>query len=74
MKQVITKNYKWQYETCGRDNEIGIISREGFQQRVLAIASGEYKRANYEPTTWHFHWEEGGGAVPDKLPEGYTYE
>jgi len=74
MKEVVTRNYRWKYETCGKDNEIGIISREDFRQRLSAIESGEYKRASYEPNTWHFPWDEGGGAVRDILPEGYTYE
>ena len=67
MKQIITKSYKWEYTTCGKNDEIGIISREDHQSRCLAIAAGEYKPKGYEPRTWHFSWDHGEkGAVRDE--------
>ena len=61
---VVTNSYKWEYDVCGMDGEIGIISKADYQQRVDAISSGEYKPSYDEPRTWHATWPDRG-AWPD---------
>lgn len=60
MKEVVTESYNWQYETCGKNNEIGIISKAHYKQRVRAIAEGEYKAQGDDPRTWLAKWPERG--------------
>jgi hypothetical protein len=53
---VRTKSHEWQYDIEEREGfkckEVGIISRHDFQERVSAIAKGEWKPRGGEPLCW----------------------
>ena len=58
MKQfyVRTKSHEWEYDVEEREGfeckQVGIISRHHFQERVAAIAEGEWKVRADEPKCW----------------------
>jgi hypothetical protein len=60
--QVITKSYRWEYDIEEREGfeckEVGIITRQGYQDRTMAIAKGEWKPKG-EPLCWFSPTEEG---------------
>ena len=64
MKQryVRTKSHEWEYDIEEREGfkckEVGVISREHFQERVSAIAKGEWKVREDEPKCWYSPMED----------------
>ena len=61
--QVITTNYRWEYDVEEHPESscklLGVISKEGFEARVAAIAAGEWERKSTEPKCWRMPLEGG---------------
>ena len=59
---IITKSYRWEFDIEEREGftckEVGIITPQGFQDRCLAIAKGEWKVKGFEPKCWFFPMED----------------